>query len=263
MRDASFWKVTYSILTVSQWVNGATIVVVSACLNTETVKLATWFGKGLADLVTKTQDAAGWLLPILTILFGLAQLPRKIIGPPWRWKQIHGLLDFIRDNVYDKGDDVHANRVTLFKHRRWCLRLRPILYAFHGGWLVPVARSGHASQRTKALFRAPDDTDKAEGWAGKTWARWKVQIVNNLPDVSANMNGQNVEVYATVTGVTTKWILKRRPKTRSLAGIPVLVQGKAWGVIVLDSKMENAISERKKRQYEMMGGVLSHLLVRL
>jgi hypothetical protein len=139
---------------------------------------------------------------------------------------------------------------------------------------VPYARSGHTTQKIQSVFRAPDDADKAEGIAGKTWITSKVVSVTGLPDLSSSELRRNphqrencITEYAEKTNVNRRWIEERlstrRPIARSYCGIPVEVGSEMWGVIVLDSQNpEPRASEELYKIYKIFGRLLGNVLER-
>ncbi|HET6428414.1 MAG TPA: GAF domain-containing protein, partial [Phycisphaerae bacterium] len=106
-------------------------------------------------------------------------------------------------------------------------------------WLVIVDRSGHLTLKHRTKFRISDDPNVCEGWAGKVWVQGTVLSIDNLPEITADSPPADLERYARLTGVSKEWIGQRLSKGRRLArsylAIPVEVNGKPWGVVVLDS----------------------------
>ena len=214
-------------------------------------------GRGLAI----TGIVLGWLLPILVLVSGALGTIRRVVGPPWVWDAVHHSLDALQRDVFEteKEDALHHHRVTLFKRVgwRWCFAKWP-----WSGWLLPVERSGHTTQLTRAAFRAPDDADNAEGVAGLTWASNRVRVIENLPDLSVGRD-EDFEAYARATGVTVSWLKSNMPKSRSFGGIPVEVKSKLWGVLILDSRSPNGIKKDSTNLYRPMSKVLAKLLERV
>lgn len=177
------------------------------------------------------------------------------LGPPWIWKSMQGVLDELRKHAFNTGtgqSEVHHHRVTLFKHRKfrlglwrwWCLGQHP-----WSGWLVPVLRSGHITQRSKTVFLAPDRGDHAEGVAGKAYNSESIIFCDNLPKVTSTSPDPDVQQYATDCWVP-KHIVKSRLEddltcARSYSGMAIEVRGVRWGVIVLDSQLPNGVKKPK------------------
>lgn len=125
---------------------------------------------------------------------------------------------------------------------------------------MPVERSGHTTRKSRTAFLAPDDADRAEGIAGQTWARNRILVVNELPDINKSPPQGVLEDYARRTFVATEWLQGTRRHARSFCGIPVEVKGRPWGVIILDSRNPNVIDDDANRFYRLVGGFLGKLL---
>ena len=155
---------------------------------------------------------------------------------------------------------------------------------------MPVERSRHMARRSKACFRVTDD-GQVEGVAGRTYLQNECILLECLPDVlgdgalrtcspvlkrwffrvfkpEALLTGKQLRVvkaYAKSTWCPEKRILRRRlcnhPLPRSLCGLPVEVDGRIWGVIVVDSTNERLIEQAEiSRFYAENAAVLSKLL---
>lgn len=252
MRRRRTYGRLYAILGGGQWLSGLLLVAISASLKADPNRLM--FGE---DILLRAQSNASITLPLLTILVGALGLGRKMLGPPWLWETVHEALNVLRDHVFaDRhGDPVHYHRATLFKHRRWGWWRR--LWSF-AGWLVPVERSGYTTLASSVIFRAPEnDPDRAEGVAGQAWSRNEVVAVAKLPDLARGTDA-DYQTYSSSTWVSVPWLRDKKPTARSLCGIPVEVGGKPWGVIVLDSRSPEPISEEEYGSiFQMFAGVLS------
>jgi hypothetical protein len=133
-----------------------------------------------------------------------------------------------------------------------------------------MARSSHTTRRGIATFRAPDDADRAEGVAGRTWVKNDALFVSGLPDLIADAADGAFGAYAKSTWVSIEWLKERlkkkkgRPLARSYGGYPVLVSGKPWGVLLLDSRSENGVTkqsyENARDYYKMLARFLGQLL---
>ena len=175
----------------------------------------------------------------------------RILGPPQTWKIARSHLDRFQQHVFqDEGGLLQEHRVTLFKWVKWKLWMWPWRGRYWpwgswgtwpwSGWLVPVVRSRHTTQKSSTVFLAPDDASLAEGVAGRAWGTGEVVVVNDLPDLSKQGTDGQIRTYADSTWVTTEWVRTRvrrgRHCARSLCGFTIEVKGTPWGVIVLDSK---------------------------
>ena len=176
---------------------------------------------------------------------------------------VKAVLDQFRDGVFPDpvGDDAH-HRVTLFKRRRFYLRGFDLENRGwpRSGWLVPVARSGHTAQKTNVRFLAPDDTDRAQGIAGRAWAAMSgTADVHDLPSLPERQEA--VAEYAKRSNVSVKWAVERMPHSRALMGFRIENRtGEPWGVLVVDSRHAKIERNRAVREYRNHGEVLSHLV---
>jgi hypothetical protein len=202
------------------------------------------------------QESGWWLVLGLALTIASAKVACSLIGQPWVWQALHSILDEFQKNAFriEGNDPLHYHRVTLFRRVRfrWLLRPRRSRWWPWGtkrmpwsGWLVPVLRSGHTTQRTDAAFLAPDDADNAEGIVGQTWSCRRVLFLENLPNLEGSPSEADIVEYAHKTWVSKALIedrlRRRKPCARSFCGIPVEVKGKPWGAIVLDSRSGNGI----------------------
>lgn len=218
----------------------------------------------LADLATWADNWA-WLAILVCscVVGGCAWVVRRL-GDPRYHATVVQVLNQFRDGVFGgvDGDSAH-HRVTLFKHRRF--RMLGFDIKAKGwplsGWLIPVARSGHTSQKTKVAFLVPDNTDRAQGVAGRAWAALnQTASVANLPDVRSNASPSDIRQYAQKTNVSESWVEKKRPGTRSMMAFTIEAPvGIPWGVLVVDSRNPDLDLVQVKDQYRHHGGVLSQL----
>jgi hypothetical protein len=200
------------------------------------------------------QGQLWWLFVLTFVLAFLAKSADKRICDQWGHETVKEMLDILRDVGFPGSQDpVHYHRVTLFRYRKWwpCLRVWP-----WSGWLVPVVRSGHTTLNHRTCFLAPDDADQAEGVAGRCWSTKSVVLVPSegskvpLPQIHDEEQRPHdprvpADTYARATFVSTDWVLKMKPHSRSFLGIPVVVHGAPWGVIIVDSR-GNAIQRAKE-----------------
>lgn len=238
---------------------------------------------GIFDVDTwKTEDRGGWNAvkavlqftqsfqkPALAI-FGIAAIVLKrladAVGPAWLWRAIEDLLSEYRKECFKDSELTQAefhHRVTLFQHvdlRTWwfwvtgrfwsCWRCKKPagIRTPAAGWLVVVRRSGHATKRTNVAFLAPDDADCTEGVAGRAWGENQIVSIKELPDLSGNPTEEEINGYADETNCTIEWlknrIAKRKYMARSITAIPIEINYRLWGVLVIDSRSPDGIKER-------------------
>ena len=188
---------------------------------------------------------------------------------------LNAILKEFRDELFgDAGGQQGDHRVTLFQYRKRCWRViwRRARLPW-GGWLIPVARPGHTSQRSHSVFRAPDDPGRLEGIAGKAWgANSKTYEILDLPNLSEVEKPQGdplVAEYGRRSYVSRRWVRRRVNKKRLLArsimGFTVeQPDGTAWGVLVLDSKEPHINGERIAKEFrDLWRRSLRHLVAEL
>jgi hypothetical protein len=172
--------------------------------------------------------------------------------------QVHGLLDQILGETF-KNEVFHLEqhrRVTLFRFVSFTWRQWPFL----GGWLIPIERSGISSRKTRALFRVDDDGEQCNGIAGRTWAKRNEIYVEELPDLALDNSELKVSEYASKTFMNAVQVRDRMPKARSLLGIPVEIDGKKWGVIVIDSVHPTLKEKVARKSFKALNPTLTILL---
>ena len=208
------------------------------------------------------QQTSFIVVPVLVAFVTLGPFARRLIGPPWAWDAVRNFLDRFQEYLFEQEGPKHHHRVTLFKRTRfrWSLCRWP-----WSGWLVPIARSGHATQKTSTAFLAPDKADLAEGVAGQAWVRDESVVVSDLPNIGGNNpSDKNLDRYAVRTWVSKRWLRRNKQHARFFCGIPVEVRGKPWGVIVLDSRNPNPEVVKDNRNalrfYRFAGSVLGKLI---
>lgn len=225
------------------------------------------------DFAANTAMWARGYAPVVLVFVGVyIAVVNKVtayINPPETWAAIHGFLNNARDYFF-KGmeDPLHHHRVTLFKWRTWTWRewsIRDSRWPW-SGWLIPVARSGHTTQRSNTCFRASaSDPESAEGFAGQVWAKNRTIVLNHLPDLKDDSGNEAVRLYAEVSSVSEDWLRQRlkegKPCARSFCGMPVEVNNKLWGVIVLDSQNEEQPESSDLQEvYGLLGRLLGNML---
>lgn len=197
------------------------------------------------------------------------------LGDPWVLEKLQFILDEYQEKVFSaNGAPRDHDRVTIFKYKRNCLLERhwsaKHWYAPWGnnpkfsGYLVPFMRSGHISQNSRAIFYAPDDSDKAEGVAGMAWCSRRSVIFNNLPEIKAGAKPRSIQSYAKATKcdeeMVRKYMADQRTMPRSIAAIPIECNGEPWGVVVLDSRSPNGVTNSSIEHYTLTVALIGHLL---
>lgn len=253
MRTSWGWRLLYRSIQWGEWVAVLGLAAGAAVLKLDATSPPTWLtlSKPAIDSLQAFAQISGIILgPALVLL----KFWRGRIGHPGTWAQVQAILDQLQDDLFGDNDPRHHHQVTLFRHRQVCMHprnWRSSRWWWWGsgrwpwsGWLSPVARSGHAKKASRSTFLAPDDAENAEGIAGATWAfgrKGKIPAaIEDLPMLTAASPETDVQAYAASTWVSVEWVrwYLGRGKTppRSYAGRPIEVQGKVWGVLVIDSR---------------------------
>jgi hypothetical protein len=216
--------------------------------------------EALASVVAWLQKYLWILLPVLSGLLVVSKALREFIGAPWIKDSIHSVLSVISETVFAGEDnpDSAYDRVTLFRRKRFhlCWRRWP-----WQGWMVPVIRSGHTSQRMNTLFRAPDRPDEAEGVAGYCWANQKQVDINGLPLLTKASSPADFESYSNGTHTSVEWLENHLPQARAYFAFPIKAKGLPWGAVVIDSR-SRIIGSRMRSITSIVGAILSELVER-
>jgi len=206
-----------------------------------------------------------WLSFLTGILVAACTFAMKAIGPPWVRHAVKNVLDEMHQHAFGESNRAEFHdRITLFKYEAFCIKGPRTRWSPFGGHLVPFVRSGFITQKSSVVFRAPDDGD-FEGVAGFAYS-CNISIEReHLPDVApgSSPTKKDFEKYASETYVTADWLKKERSSARSLYGLPVRVDGKPWGAIVIDSRQE-AIPDSANviKSYYLVATVLGQLIKR-
>jgi len=129
---------------------------------------------------------------------------------PWKWKAIQSCLDEFRDQVFDGTD--HAEDLN-FKHRVTLYRLQngslKMLQPLWQRWLVPVARSGIITKRTRSIFRLPDNPNKIEGVVVQAFLKKGIWLrAEEVPELRHDMTESDKRAYRDKTSISVDKALK-------------------------------------------------------
>lgn len=220
-------------------------------------------------------------------------------------------LDDFRKAVFRNVPDTEAldhNRVTLFQHVGCVLWIKPFKGALipwgwgrhpWSGWLITKYRSGHATQKSKAVFLAPDDAYNCEGVAGQAWRADRLRVgtaqsplpnLNNVKSFSTFQRfwrefmelcgsksdavreflqvRETVEAYAAATSTTPELVWARmstrKPIPTSILAIKILdSKNRPWGVLVMDSCNDYLCTDVDSREFRSALKELLATLTRL
>lgn len=251
-----------------QYLTGGMGVAFLAAIRTPAVE-----NPGLMQKIGLFLQRNAWpALPLLLIAGSVFGFVARRLGDTPARTALGALLEHMREDVFGEHqeDPSHYHRVTLFRKQTWTWRFmyldgwRPRFLGWPGGgWLVPVMRSGHTTQKARSRWSVPDAADNAVGIAGWTWNKDGVTAVQKLPCIAEYCDGEpsdaDYEIYAVKSHVPEAWARSRRPEQRSLCGFPVKARGKRWGVLVLDSRAPEMDVEAAQAFFRNTAGVLGSL----
>ncbi len=229
-------------------------------LKADPAKIGIHVSSSAQQLVVYLQTNAWIYVPILIVLAWLVGQLKARVGDPATWDELQKVLTDFRNGVFsDAGSGYEAHRrATFFKYTRWSI-----------GWgkpwgrsLVAVLRSGTTTHECSTAFSV--SRDSFEGIAGRAWVSERVVYIENLPDMQAtNCTDEQRKSYAAATHVTVERILKKPPQAQSFYATRVEVAGKAWGVLVLDSKQPTINKRRADSKYKEFVDTFPLLLRRI
>ncbi len=258
-----------SVRLLLKWVRAASAVVgtlVAAVLKATPEGAASLWGP-LQSVVEFGHETAWLWLAGALVFGGAASWSLGKLDHPALLDAVDAILDEFQEALFGSaGGDYAHHRVTLFKRVPWKAVAKDNAGKLRwpgSGWLVPVARSGHGTQSTDVRFLCPDDTDNAQGVAGRAWASTKAVIVQDLPELAGAEEGNDddVKTYADRTFVPEAWVRKRSPRARSLMGFTVEdARSNPWGVLVVDSRSPTLNTQLAHQRFNSYAPVLARLV---
>ncbi|WP_421684489.1 GAF domain-containing protein [Stutzerimonas urumqiensis] len=225
----------------------------------------------------KTQSFALYLYAAIAVITVTCIIIRRL-GDPWVIEKIQFILDGYHGGIFSSSDPRDHHRVTLFKHHRRILRKRhwqrTTKLRFWGErkllaeYLAPYLRSGHLTQNSKTMFYIDsDNSDRSEGVAGMAWSRREVAHIEGLPNIHETSSIRTKEKYANATKTSVKllekYLSEGRCPPRSIAAIPIECHGNLWGVLVLDSRDANGVTQTSIDSYKLTVALIGQLLERV
>lgn len=228
-------------------------------------------------LIENLQEYSGYLYLLIGVLIFWCFVYKRV-GDPWVMEKLKFMLDQYQYKVFSaNGAPADHDRVTLFRHKENCYVAKhwssKVWYMpwgdrpFASNYLIPFLRSGHLSQKTRAIFYAPDDSDKAEGVAALAWAKKGAVLQDNLPELNSNSSALSVARYAKRTNcrpeMVQKYLTEGRPLPRSIAAIPIECGGEIWGVVVLDSRSPQGVTDESVSNYQLTVALIGQLLEKI
>lgn len=188
-----------------------------------------------------------------------------------KWQIIKFVLDEFQEDAFKENmnDPKDHHRITLFQKKRvWTI--------FDSKWykrkiidrcLVPILRSGEQSQRAFARFPITDVSDENESVAARAYSCNSAFAVTDLPEITKKTTKTAQHQYAEKTfcslNMINYYLENDRAMPRSIAAFPLTVNGHIWGVVVLDSRSPNSISNDYIVNYSLTISLIETLLEKL
>jgi hypothetical protein len=177
-------------------------------------------------------------------------------------KIAEALLEAMHRGHFRNGGDeeTHKNRVTLFVCNE------PT--AGQPRHLAIFARCGvHRSSTTRWVL-SDDHPDGCRGTAGKAWYHEAALIKRTDCDwpqsEDEDTDGKQRSRYAEGLGITVEEAAALKVKSRAVIAAPVMVNGRKWGVLVLDTLVDDVIPQQpaKLREFKAMFNHYAELIGR-
>ncbi|EJE4179057.1 GAF domain-containing protein (plasmid) [Vibrio parahaemolyticus] len=231
--------------------------VIQLDLQSEQIKKYPIWGEVVRDIKSYAPTLLFASATLIVVTYAILKSTNSVSILKCLQAKLNSLRGWLCCDIAGDIDDNH--RVTLFKHKKtyfgllfrrkyWATRYFPWTLKKHpwSGWLVPVARSGYTGQNSRSVFWAPDNGNRAEGVAGIAWAKGgDVVHFEKLPKIASETSQQNRERYCNHTKVSpmllNAYVEEGKSPARSFLAFSLLVDGEAWGVVVVDSQSAEGI----------------------
>lgn len=221
-------------------------------------------------IVLDIKEYAIYIFFVSLLLSFLGWILAEIAGNKSSLENTQYVLDQLQKEIFPRtnGRHLHQNRVTLFRWKGFCFRIR-----HHGqwclpwdGWLVPYLRSGHNSKASKSCFKAKKADGEFEGVAGLCLSTSSNIVLSKLQPPLKD-DEISIKSYCKITYSDIGYVKQRLALGQELAlsylAIFIEVKGEPWGCIVVDSIEGTAISDDHKDKYKVLVGLLSKILEKL
>lgn len=235
------------------------------------------------DVIEALQQNAFWFIVGFTVLvFVLGIVNLSNVNKSWRL--IKTVLDQYQRKCIPIVGPQDQHRITLFKIERRVLPpkrnknhtflKRVISLDWFCRYLVPVIRSGHLAQSSKAKFKIHDSGNRCEGIAGEAYTInnrvSQTELPNLCPDSVKKLGKEElaeaIKEYAKKTKCSEdyvdRYIHEAKTLPRSIAATPVEVKGEIWGVLVIDSTHPTVANADAIIDYTVVIGIVGKLLER-
>ena len=159
-------------------------------------------------------------------------------------RMVGALLDVLHDRYFrkEKGEEKHKHRVTLFVYDEGDAA-RGI-----GKHLRIFARAGVHKDSDRIWPVDENDQKKCRGIAAQIWFTKTALSKTAACDWPENGDARLKADYAESLEITVAEAEHLHVKSRYFAGTPILVAGRRWGVLLLDSRNPGFIDETSYQQ---------------
>lgn len=221
-------------------------------------------------IISALQWQQGHSLILLTICassYLITYIGRRQIRSPRLTKVLKNVLDDAHSLAFPlhQGDPMHDHRITLYQRRN--IMYMPLgkrdweekkWYQPHNwwgtdnkpwsGWLIPIARSGHTTQKLRTVFLADKNRARSEGVCGQAWEIKKGIKVDSITAVNEKSKQGTISKHCRQSYGIPEMVQKRIEEgfngRRSIAAIPIIIDdGDVWGVLCLDSISAEGIGD--------------------
>lgn len=192
---------------------------------------------------------------LLGVIAGAAFMGEEYIN--WISKASYkSALNILRDALFKSfpPDEMFHHRATLFKANRRETKLKFF------------CRSGTQYQRSVQSFQINNDNEKQnEGIAGQAWFKDAALNYSDLPEIPSEWRDgdDKCKEYAKAGHLPLEKAKKLNVKSRSIAATPIRnLDGKRWGVLVVDSRSPDDFLEKSKNKdlFESIAATIEKLL---
>ena len=192
---------------------------------------------------------------LLGVIAGAAFIGEEYIN--WISKAPYkSALDILRDALFKNmpPDEMFHHRATLFKANRRETKLKFF------------CRSGTQYQRKVQPFQINNDNEmQNEGVAGQAWFKDTTLNYSDLPEIPSEWRDDDdtCKEYAKAGHLPLSKTKLLNVKSRSIAATPIRnLDGKRWGVLVVDSRNPDEFLDKPKNKdlFESIAATIGKLL---
>lgn len=196
---------------------------------------------------------------VLVAIFGVSTLTAKLVSRLVEKRakakkevdavrQLKRVMSAILDEMHreyfanESGEEKYKHRITLFVCEE------PNGREGEGKYLKIFSRSGVYQNSTRTWPVDDNDPDRCRGVAGKIWYHRITDIKIAECTWPANQDQVAKARYAASLDITIEEAESLNVKSRTFAGAPVMLGGRTWGVLLLDSLKDDFIADKPRQK---------------